>query len=77
MLGRVSTNTIAGGIADINSFLNDPEVYAYGMICALLVGTIWQGLASMMGVNVSATHSISEHLTPSKLGYRWSLNPRF
>ncbi|GAQ87816.1 sodium phosphate symporter [Klebsormidium nitens] len=58
LLGRVSTNTIAGGIADINSFLEDPEVYAYGMICALLVGTIWQGLASKMGVNVSATHSI-------------------
>jgi sodium-dependent phosphate transporter len=58
LLGRVSTNTIAGGIADINSFLEDPEVYAYGMICALLVGTIWQGLASKIGVNVSATHSI-------------------
>eukprot|EP00243_Klebsormidium_subtile_P006301 TRINITY_DN2648_c0_g1_i1.p1 TRINITY_DN2648_c0_g1~~TRINITY_DN2648_c0_g1_i1.p1 ORF type:complete len:251 (+),score=49.77 TRINITY_DN2648_c0_g1_i1:283-1035(+) len=58
LLGRVSTNTIAGGIADINAFAEDPEVYAYGMICALLVGTIWQGLASRIGVNVSATHSI-------------------
>jgi sodium-dependent phosphate transporter len=60
LLGRVSTNTIAGGIADINSFLEDPEVYAYGMICALIVGAVWQGLASKIGVNVSATHSISE-----------------
>jgi sodium-dependent phosphate transporter len=58
LLGRVSTNTIAGGIADINSFLEDPEVYAYGMICALIVGAVWQGLASKIGVNVSATHSI-------------------
>ena len=30
LLGRVSTNTIAGGIADINSFTSAPEVYAYG-----------------------------------------------
>ncbi|KAL2632054.1 hypothetical protein R1flu_016740 [Riccia fluitans] len=58
LLGRVSTNTIASGIADINSFTRDPEVYAYGMVCALGVGTIWLLLTSYWGLNVSSTHSI-------------------
>ncbi|KAG0608617.1 hypothetical protein M758_8G119600 [Ceratodon purpureus] len=58
LLGRVSTNTIAGGIADINAFVENPEVYAYGMVCALFVGTIWQIFSSYMGLNTSATHTI-------------------
>ncbi|KAG6552740.1 hypothetical protein Mapa_005687 [Marchantia paleacea] len=58
LLGRVSTNTIASGIADINSFARDPEVYAYGMVCALGVGTVWLILTSYWGLNVSSTHSI-------------------
>ncbi|KAK9823293.1 hypothetical protein WJX72_001659 [[Myrmecia] bisecta] len=58
LLGRVSTATIAGGIADINSFTRYPEVYAYGMVCALLVGTFWLAYASWAGLNVSSTHSI-------------------
>lgn len=58
LLGRVSTNTIAGGIADITAFTANPEVYAYGMVCALTVGTIWQILSSYMGLNTSATHTI-------------------
>jgi hypothetical protein len=37
-----------------------PEAYAYGMVCALTVGGLWQILASYYGYNVSATHSISE-----------------
>lgn len=58
LLGRVSTNTIASGIADINSFTRDPEVYAYGMVCALGVGTVWLVLTSYWGLNVSSTHTI-------------------
>jgi sodium-dependent phosphate transporter len=58
VLGRVVTNTIAGGIADINAFTRTPEMYAYGMVCALFVGAAWQILASYMELNVSATHSI-------------------
>jgi phosphate/sulfate permease len=34
------------------------EFYAYGMMWALLVGGVWQILASYMELNVSATHSI-------------------
>ena len=32
LLGRVQTETIAGGIADINAFTRTPEIYAYGMV---------------------------------------------
>lgn len=63
VLGRVVTNTIAGGIADINAFTRTPEVYAYGMVCALFVGGGWQIFASYLELNVSATHSISKSLT--------------
>lgn len=61
LLGRVSTNTIASGIADIESFNRDPEVYAYGMVCALGIGTVWLIITSYWGFNVSSTHSISKH----------------
>lgn len=57
VLGRVSTSTIAGGIADIKTF-KDPVVYAYGMMWTLIVGALWQIWASYKGLNVSATHSI-------------------
>ena len=62
--GRVSTNVIAGGIADINAFTTSPEAYAYGMVCALGVGTLWLIVTSMLGLNVSSTHSISTFLPP-------------
>jgi solute carrier family 20 (sodium-dependent phosphate transporter) len=65
VLGRVSTNVIAGGIADISEFTREPEIYAYGMICALVVGAVWQILACYMELNVSATHSISTRLPSS------------
>ncbi|MCO5610642.1 hypothetical protein L7F22_064881 [Adiantum nelumboides] len=58
VLGRVSTNTIAGGIADIRSFELEPEIYAYGMACALGVGTVWLIITSYLGLNVSSTHTI-------------------
>nr|WNH14458.1 phosphate transporter B 1;2 [Pteris ensiformis] len=58
VLGRVSTNTIAGGIADISSFTREPEIYAYGMVCALGVGSVWLALTSYLELNVSSTHTI-------------------
>lgn len=63
----MSTNTIAGGIADITSFAREPEVYAYGMSCALWVGTVWLIITSILGLNVSSTHSISESIFPVPL----------
>jgi hypothetical protein len=32
LLGRVVTNTIAGGIADPRTFARQPEMYAWGMV---------------------------------------------
>lgn len=58
ILGRVSTDTIAGGIANINMFKSNPMVYAYGMMCNLIIGTIWLAISSYKGWNVSSTHSI-------------------
>ena len=58
VLGRVSTNTIAGGIANKKMFDPHPDFYAYGMMWTLIVGALWQIWASYKGLNVSATHSI-------------------
>lgn len=58
VLGRVSTNTIAGGVADIVQFKQHPDVYAYGMMISLGVAGFLQIFASYLGLNISATHSI-------------------
>ena len=58
VLGRVSTSTIAGGVADIKQFTNDPEMYAYGMMIALGVAGFLQILGSYLELNISSTHSI-------------------
>lgn len=60
LLGRVSTATIAGGIASVGAYAREPEFYAYGMMISLLVSGVWQIVASYFELNVSATHSISE-----------------
>ena len=58
LLGRVIQETISGGIADLSAFTTEPEIFAYGMMCALFVGGVWQIVASHFELNVSATHSI-------------------
>lgn len=63
LLGRVVTSTIASGVADLNSFLGNPEVYAYGMICACTAGSFWLAVASRVGINVSGTHFIGTFRT--------------
>jgi solute carrier family 20 (sodium-dependent phosphate transporter) len=58
VLGRVSTSVISGGIANVSTFSRDPDVLAYGMVCAMTVSGVWQILASYCELNVSSTHSI-------------------
>lgn len=58
LLGRVSTNTIAGKIANPAVFASDPAAYAYGMVCALTTSFVWQSLCSYWELNVSSTHTI-------------------
>lgn len=75
VLGRVSTSTIAGGIADITIFqkatdCNGALVYGYGMMWTLILGGIWQGWASYSGFNVSATHSIIAGIIGFSLQFR-------
>ena len=49
VLGRTTTDVIAGKIANIKDFTGSPETYAYGMIIALAVGFFWQWWASSKG----------------------------
>lgn len=70
VLGRVSTETIAGGIADISLFKSNPVVYAYGMCCTLFMGFLWQAVASYMEWNVSSTHSIIGGIIGFALTYK-------
>jgi len=58
VLSRVSTDTIAGGIANMNLFQNHPDVYAFGMMWSLIVGSVWQIGWSFYGINVSSTQII-------------------
>lgn len=75
VLGRVSTSTIAGGIADITVFqkatdCNGALAYGYGMMWTLILGGLWQGWASYVGLNVSATHSIIAGIIGFSLQFR-------
>ncbi len=75
VLGRVSTSVIAGGIADIKVFQNATDcngalVYGYGMMWTLILGGLWQGYASYVGLNVSATHTIIAGIIGFSLQFR-------
>jgi solute carrier family 20 (sodium-dependent phosphate transporter) len=58
VLGRTSAETIAGGIAKSDTFRTNAPAYAYGMSIVLWLGFLWQGFASYMSWNVSATHAV-------------------
>jgi sodium-dependent phosphate transporter len=57
-LGRVVTGTISGGIASIDAFKKDADVFMYGMLSALTAATVWLFYATYMEWPVSTTHSI-------------------
>lgn len=58
VLGRVTADTIAGGIARQDTFTENAPAFAFGMSIVLWLGFFWQFFASYMGWNVSATHSM-------------------
>ena len=64
-LGRVVTGTISGGIAKGDVFKNDPDIFMYGMLCALSCATIWLYIATYYEMAVSTTHSISASARPA------------
>jgi PiT family inorganic phosphate transporter len=58
LVGSHVSDTVRKGIIDVQSFSQDPQLLAYGMVCALLASAIWLHLASVFGMPVSTTHSI-------------------
>ncbi|GLC54682.1 hypothetical protein PLESTB_000895000 [Pleodorina starrii] len=57
LLGAEVTRTVAGGIARISVFDTEPEIYMYGMLCALVASGTWLLLATYLSLPVSTTHS--------------------
>ncbi len=58
LVGSHVTNTVRKGIIDSSLFTATPELFAYGMVSALLAASIWLHIASTIGWPVSTTHSI-------------------
>lgn len=58
LLGGSVSNTISGGIASPSAFAATPDVFAYGMLCALSAAAIWLLVATYMELPVSTTHTI-------------------
>lgn len=56
--GSYVSGTIQSGIVDPQIFAQDPIIYVYGMLGALLAAGIWLQLASYYGWPVSTTHTI-------------------
>lgn len=57
-LGGEVAKTVAGSIADVNTFKEYPELYMYGMLCALAAAATWLLVATYFLLPVSTTHSI-------------------
>ncbi len=55
--GEVS-DTIRGGIIDVSSFYQTPQLFIYVMLSVLMAGAVWMTMASFMGMPVSITNAI-------------------
>jgi PiT family inorganic phosphate transporter len=58
LAGSQVTDTIKKGIVSPTLFAGDPDLFARGMLAALLAGALWLNLATWLGQPVSTTHSI-------------------
>jgi len=56
--GAGVTETIRGGIIDVNVLANTPQLFVYGMLSVLFAGAVWITAASVMGMPVSITNAI-------------------
>ena len=56
--GSHVSDTIKGNIIQPEVFAADPRIFAYGMLAALLVASLWLHLATYFGQPVSTTHAI-------------------
>ncbi|GIL62137.1 hypothetical protein Vafri_16409 [Volvox africanus] len=57
-LGGEVTKTIAGSIARPEAFRDEPELFAFGMLCALVAASSWVFIATYFCLAVSTTHSV-------------------
>lgn len=58
LMGAGVVGTMRKGIAKLSAFENDPDVFAYGMLCAMMATGLWLILATYWELPVSTTHSI-------------------
>lgn len=56
--GTQVTETIRGGIVDIDVLRNDPRLLIYTMLSVLLAGACWMNMASYLGMPVSITNAV-------------------
>lgn len=60
VLGGEVSRTVAGFITSPGHFVDMPEVFAYGMLCATISAWMWVTTATYLELTVSTTHAISE-----------------
>lgn len=53
LLGGSVSSTISGGVAKPDAFKSTPDVFAYGMLCALSAAAIWLLVATYLELPVS------------------------
>ncbi|KAI8465958.1 MAG: phosphate transporter family-domain-containing protein [Monoraphidium minutum] len=58
LMGSGVAETIRSGITNIDYFYPQPEVLAYGMLCALAGTGVWMMIATYYGLPVSSTQAI-------------------
>jgi hypothetical protein len=63
-LGAAVTKTISGGIAKTAAFKGQPDVFMYGMLCALTAACVWVLVATYFSLPVSTTHAIGAFPSP-------------
>lgn len=56
--GNEVSDTVRGGILDVQDFINLPHILIYGMLSVLLAGAVWITIASFLGMPVSITNAI-------------------
>eukprot|EP00798_Chlamydomonas_sp_ICE-L_P004394 gene4394-14520_t len=57
-LGAETSKTVASEISNVAYYKDTPEMYMYGMLCALTIAGLWIFVATFLMLPVSTTHSI-------------------
>jgi len=56
-MGKHVTNTIRKGIADIDLFMDEPDIFMFGMMCVCISNAGWLLFATYLKLPVSTTHT--------------------